>query len=79
MKVVTLEDLQELGRILGGAKSWRPMTEQEIGNFGVIPEGAKLYPDYESYKAACKELSDKNTHHQTFCARDEGLFWTVEL
>ena len=79
MKEITLEDLQELGRLLKKAKSCPPMTEEEILNFEVIPGGATMYPDYESFKVACLHLSEKHTHHQTFCNRDEDIYWTIEL
>ena len=78
MKTITLEDLQKLGRLLKGVRC-RQMTEQEIKNFGVIPEGATIYPDYESYKAACKNLVERNVHHQTFCSQGEGQFWTIVI
>jgi len=67
------KDLQELDRFL---KDSRPMTEQEIEQFRVIPEEATRYPDYESYKDACSNL--KNVHYQTGSNPDEGLYWTLE-
>ena len=74
MKTITLKDLQELGRLLKGCRC-RPMTEQEIENFGIIPEGATQYKDYESYVDACKELSKRN--YEAGSNPDEGLFWTL--
>lgn len=67
------EAFQAVGRFL---KDARPMTKEEIANFGVMPEGATIYPDYGSFKVACKEL--ENAPYQTFCSLDEGIFWTVK-
>jgi len=69
MKEITLEDLQELGQLL---KVCRPMTEQEIANFGVVPEGAIKYPDYKSYR---KALSLLGGAYDMGCNQEEGLFW----
>ncbi len=73
MKEITLEDLQELGRLLKGVKC-RPMTEQEIGSFGIIPEGATKYKTLKSYQTACNKLGDIT--YKAGSNSDEGLFWT---
>ena len=77
MKELTLEDAQEIGRLLSKATSSRPMTDQEIERFYVIPEGATKYTDYESFRVASNNL--KNVHYQASCNQDEGLFWTYEV
>jgi len=76
-KEITLEDLQELGRLLKGSTG-RPMTEQEIAAFGTIPEGATKYQDFKSYVDACNELSKRNATYKASSNPDEGLFWTLE-
>ncbi len=78
MKTITLEDLQKLGRLLKGC-TCRKLTEQEIENFYVIPEGATLYPDFKSFNKAREKLLKRNVHHQTFCNRDESLYWIKEF
>ena len=72
---IKLEDLQELGRLL---KGMRPMTEQEIANFGVIPKGAIRYKSLESLRTACKTLSDKQVAYKAGSNPGKGLFWTCE-
>ncbi len=57
----------------------RPMTEQEIENFGVMPDGAIKYQDYKSYLVESESLIKRSIAHETFCNQDEGLYWTVEL
>ena len=76
MKVLTIEDLQELGRLLKGV-SCRPMTGQEIKNFRMIPQGATKYKDYESYADACKELSKRNATYEAGSNPDESSYWTL--
>ncbi len=71
MKTITLEDLQELGRLLTGC---RPMTEQEIENFGIIPKGATKYKTLQSFQTACKKLGD--IAYEAGSNPDKGLFWT---
>ena len=73
-KNLSTDDLIFIAKFLEGAT---PLTEEEIANFGVMPKGATVYPDYESFKIARKEL--EKVHHQTFCSLDEGIFWTLEL
>lgn len=60
-------------------KGFRPMTEQEIKNFGVIPGGVTFYPDQESYFKACEELGKGNVPHQTGANPNEGVYWTKEV
>ena len=74
MKTITLEDLRELGRLLKGVKC-RPMTRQEIGNFGVIPEGVTKYKTLKSYQTACEKLGDIT--YEAGSNPDEGLFWIL--
>ncbi len=76
MKVITLEDLQELGRLLKGVKGteWRPMTEQEIENFGIIPKGATKYKTLKSGQTACKKRGE--IAYEAGSNPDKGLFWT---
>lgn len=72
--VITKEDWQELGRLLKKGKSCRPMTEKEIEDFHIVPEGAVFYPDIESYREACTELKD--THIETGGNHPKtGQFW----
>ncbi len=73
MKTITLEDLQELGRLLKGVEC-RPMTEREIVRFGVIPDGATKYKNLKSYQTACKKLN--NITYEAGSNPDKGLFWT---
>ncbi len=72
MKEITLEDLQELGRFLKGC---RPMTEREIENFGIIPDGATKYKTLKSYQTACGKLN--NVTYEAGSNPDKGLFWTL--
>ncbi len=60
MKENTLGGLQELGRLLKKVKSCRCLTEQEIKDFPLIPEGAVLYSDYESYQKALSKVNWEN-------------------
>ncbi len=53
---------------------WRPMTAQEIENFGVIPDGATKYKNLKSYQTACKKLN--NITYEAGSNPDKGLFWT---
>ena len=78
MKKITVKDLQELFRLLKKAKC-RPMTEQEIAAFKVIPEGATHYQDLKSLRAACQTLNDRRVHYQSGCYTSEGIFWTFEV
>ncbi len=73
MKEITLEDLQELGRLLKGVQC-RPMTEQEIARLEVIPDGATKYKTLKSYQTACKKLG--NITYEAGSNPDKGLFWT---
>ncbi len=59
-----------------GLKSIRPLTEQEIKEFGIMPEGAIRYDDYPAYLKACRKLSGI---YQTGCDIETGLFWTKEV
>ncbi len=61
-----------------GLKEHRPMTEQEIKEHRIIPEGATFYGEYQSYDDARMALSKRKAIYQAGCNKDKGLFWTKE-
>lgn len=65
MVKITCEDL----------KGFRPMTEQEIADFKVIPNRATFYPDYKSYMQANEELAKTGVAYKTGCDKGDSLFW----
>ncbi len=78
MKTITMDDLRELGRLLEGTNC-RPLTKQEIENFGVIPDGATYYKDMKSFWLACESLAKRRVGYRAGCNSEKGLYWTVEL
>ena len=80
MKRMTLADLQEFARILDvGGTRWRSLTEQEITDFKIVPEGATFYKDYKSYDKANRKLMERGVAFQGGTNPKKGLLWTFEL
>ena len=78
MKEITLEDLQEIGGLWEKGFKGRPLTEQEKADFGVIPKGAVMYPDYESYEKAAYDKTS-TVHRKTGCDKQKGIYWVLKL
>ena len=77
MKTITIEDLKELGRLLKDTKC-RPLTKQEIENFGVIPEGATFYKGGKSYWLAVRNLDKRKVLSRAGSDSEKGLYWALE-
>lgn len=58
---------------------WRPLTEKEIANFRIPLPGAKFYPTYEEFVEATDDLPRTEKIWQSFCDRDNNIFWTKVL